>query len=97
MLHVSDEEFAGFRVRGLFDPWEQAWRIKTWPADRGQPEHDYWVRDGELYTVRYPTASTDNYWHHSTIGARALTMTAVERNAVLHLIAKWEFIARHSG
>jgi hypothetical protein len=97
MLSISDEEFAGFRVRGLYAPWEQAWRIKTWPTGRGQPEHDYWVRGEELYTVRYPTATTDNYWHHSTIGTIDITMTAVERKAVLHLIAKWEFIAQRSG
>jgi hypothetical protein len=97
MLHVSDEEFAGFRVRGLYDPWERAWRIKIWPADGSRLEHDYWVRDGELFTVKYPPVSVDNYWRRSTVGGRAITMSLLERNAILHLISKWEFLVQNAG
>jgi CheY-like chemotaxis protein len=87
---IEDDNFAGFRVRGLYDPEEQAWRVKTWPSGRVEPEHDYWVHDGDLYTVRVSTLVIDHYWRRSGIGARNITVAPAERRAILHLITKWE-------
>jgi CheY-like chemotaxis protein len=87
---IHDDNFAGFRVRGLYDPEEQAWRVKTWPSGFVEPEHDYWVQEGDLYTVRVSAPVLDQSWRRSAIGARNITVAAAERKAILHLIARWE-------
>jgi CheY-like chemotaxis protein len=87
---IEDDNFAGFRVRGLYDPEEHAWRVKTWPAGCIEPEHDYWVQEGDLYTVRTSTLVLDHYWRRSGVGARTITVPPAERKAILRLIAKWE-------
>jgi CheY-like chemotaxis protein len=87
---IQDDNFAGFRVRGLYDPEERAWRVKTWPAGRVEPEHDYWVQEGDLYTVRVFAPVLDQYWRRSARGARNITVAPDERRAILHLIARWE-------
>jgi CheY-like chemotaxis protein len=87
---IEDDDFAGFRVRGLYDPEEHAWRVKTWPAGHVEPEHDYWVHEGDLYTVRMSTLVLDHYWRRSGMGARNITVAPAERKAILRLIAKWE-------
>jgi hypothetical protein len=87
---IQDDNFAGFRVRGLYDPEEQAWRVKTWPAGHLEPEHDYWVQDGDLYTVRVAAIARDQYWRRSAIGARDITVVPQEKRAILHLISRWE-------
>jgi hypothetical protein len=90
---IQDDNFAGFRVRGLYDLEEQAWRVKTWPAGRFEPEHDYWVQEGDLYTVRVPALVLDQYWRRSGIGARNITVHPAERRAILHLVTKWKVSA----
>src|SRR3984957_16093985 len=94
---IQDENFAGFRVRGLYDPEEQAWRVKTWPAGRVEPEHDYWVQDGDLYTARVTAIARDQYWRRSGIGARDITVAPAERREILHLISRWELSNRGPG
>jgi CheY-like chemotaxis protein len=89
-FNIQDDNFAGFRVRGLYDPEEQAWRVKTWPAGCVEPEHDYWVHEGDLFTVRVSAPVLDQYWRRSAIGARNITIAPAERKAILHLIARWE-------
>jgi CheY-like chemotaxis protein len=87
---IQDDNFADFRVRGLYDPEERAWRVKTWPAGRIEPEHDYWVKEGDLYTVRVSAPVLDQYWRRGAIGARNIIVAPEERKAILHLIARWE-------
>jgi CheY-like chemotaxis protein len=96
-LAIQDEECAGFRVRGIYDPWEQAWRIKTWPTAGDKPEHDFWMRGKDLYMIKAATATNDNCWRRSCIGDKDIMTAPEERTAVLYLVGKWESIAQRSA
>jgi CheY-like chemotaxis protein len=91
---IQDEECAGFRVRGIYDPWEQAWRIKTWPSAGDKPEHDFWMRGKDLYMIKAATAANDNCWRRSCIGDKDIMAAPAEKTAVLYLVSKWESIAQ---
>jgi CheY-like chemotaxis protein len=94
---IQDNECAGFHVRGIYDPWEQAWRIKTWPIAGGRPEHDYWVRGVDCYTVKAGIATNCNLWRRSDIGGEDIRIAPKERKAVLYLISKWKSVAQRSA
>jgi CheY-like chemotaxis protein len=94
---IQDDECAGFRVRGIYDPWEQAWRIKTWPTADGRPEHDYWVRGVHFYTVKAPLAANGKSWRPSGIGEEDIMIAPKKRKAVLYLISKWESSSQRSA
>jgi CheY-like chemotaxis protein len=94
---IQDDECAGFRVRGIYDPWEQAWRIKTWPIVGDRPEHDYWVRGVDFYTVRAQMETNGKLWRRSDIGGEDNRIAPKERKAVLYLIGKWDSVAQRSA
>jgi CheY-like chemotaxis protein len=94
---IQDEERAGFRVRGIYDPWEQAWRIKTWRTAGDKREHDFWMRGQNLYTIKAATATNDNCWRRSCIGDKDIMTAPAERRAVLYLVSEWESIAQRSA
>jgi DNA-binding response OmpR family regulator len=94
---IQDDECAGFRVRGIYDPWEQAWRIKTWPIAGGRPEQDYWVRGMDFYTVRAQMETNGKLWRRSDIGGVDIRIAPKERKAVLYLISKWDSVAQRSA
>ena len=85
------ETFCGYKVTGWQEHKQHVWRIRTWPADKDQPEHEYWVIDGKFYEegVAIPFSYPSRY--HSELGQGVdAKVTAEERAAVLHLIDKWK-------
>ncbi len=96
-FNMRDEERAGFRVRGIYDPWEQAWRIKTWPTGEYGPVHDCWVKGAEVYKVKTPGATDDGCWRPCNMGEKDITISGGEKKAILSLIDKWEVRVRRSA
>jgi hypothetical protein len=85
------ETFGGYKVTGWQEQKQHVWRIRTWPADKDQPEHEYWVIDGKFYEegVAIPFSYPSRYYSELGQGVDA-RVTAEEKAAVLHLIGKWK-------
>lgn len=80
---------AGYKVSGLQERREDGWRIRTWREGKGESEHGYWVKNEQFYAIERPLRSFEQQC--TMIGENLDgSVTQVEREAVLHLIAKWE-------
>ena len=86
-MRIEDDDFEGFRVRGLWQQKGRGWRIKTWPSGQREPEHDYWVAKGQLLTV-IPGGLSGLL--QSEMGLVPLIVDTAEHRAILSAIAKWE-------
>jgi len=58
------ETFCGYKVTGWQEHKQHVWRIRTWPADKDHPEHEYWVIDGKFYEegVAIPFSYPSRYY-----------------------------------
>lgn len=81
--------FGGYKVVGLQERREDGWRIRTWHEGKNVPEHGYWVKDGQFYAIDMPLHSFDQ--QRTMVGENVGgSVPLAEREAVLHLIAKWD-------
>jgi hypothetical protein len=77
--------FGGFKATALRERKKDGWRIRTWHENKDDQGHDYWVQDGQFYSI-------DLEKPFNTLIANNVndTVPQAKRDAVLHLIAKWK-------
>jgi len=77
--------FGGFKANALRERKKDGWRIRTWHQNKDDQGHDYWVQDGQFYSIgiEMPFNALIGYNVDDTV-------PRAKREAVLHLIAKWK-------
>jgi hypothetical protein len=62
--------------------------IRTWPKGKDEPEHNYWVRDGQFFETLLAMAPSGTEWQKAGVGENVdAYVVQAEREAVLGLSA----------